>query len=283
VSARPTPPAAFGWMLAAIACFTVAAVSVRRLSATLHPLEIGVVRTGGGLVVLLLTALVWPPLRQQLRASAPGRHVLRNLVHATGGLLWNAAIAVLPLATVFALEFTAPAWVALLSWPLLGERVDRRTALGVAASMVGVWIILRPGQFDPAALLPLGAALCFGLAILLTRRLTRTEATGAILLWMMSMQVVFFTVATALWHGPRWPTAPVPEVAALVLAGTGSQLCLSRALQLGEAAVVMPLDFLRLPLIAVVGWALYGEPLTPTLALGAAFILGGVAGGMPRR
>lgn len=275
------------WMTGALIAFVFAAVSIRTLTASLNVFEIGVVRCGGGLMLILGYAALLPSARSNLLGSSAAMHAPRNIIHAIGGILWTLAIAYLPLATVFSLEFTAPAWVALLSFPLLGERITRRAAIGILAGLVGVLVILRPapGSFNTAAFLPLAAAFCFGLNVLLTRRLALSEPLLAILFWMMTLQLAFFAAGALAYGGLRFFDVPftlttVSAMVTLAVAGMCSQLCLSRALQIGEAGMVVPLDFLRVPLIAIVGWTLYGEPLSVWLFLGAALILGGIAYGL---
>jgi drug/metabolite transporter (DMT)-like permease len=253
--------------------------------------EIGVVRTAGGLAIVAGAAFVRPGLLGDILASDATIHAGRNVVHAVGGILWTMAIGLLPLATVFSLEFTAPAWVAILAYPMLGERISRRAMIGIGAGLVGVLIILRPapGSVDLTALLPLGAAFCFAMSVLLTRRLALTETLVAILFWMMTLQLAFFGAGALVMGGGTafggpWPDGALFAMVGLACAGLGSQLCLSRALQIGEATMVVPLDFLRVPLIAMIGWLLYGEPLSVWIFLGAACILAGITYGlMPDR
>ncbi len=127
------------------------------------------------------------------------------------------------------------------------------------------------------------------MSVLLTRRLALTERLVAILFWMMTLQLAFFGAGALVMGGGGafpgpWPPGAGYAMAGLALAGLGSQLCLSRALQIGEATMVVPLDFLRVPLIALIGFALYGEPLSVWIFLGAACILAGITYGlMPER
>lgn len=286
-----TPVLVFMWMTGALVSFVFAAVAIRTLTAHFNVFEIGVVRTAGGLSLIVGAALARPVLLTDILRSDATIHAARNVVHAVGGILWTLSIALLPLATVFSLEFTAPAWVAILAAPMLGERISRRSMVGIAAGLLGVLIILRPapGTFDTAALLPLAAAFCFALSVLLTRRLALTEPLVTILFWMMTLQLAFYGAGALVmgngtaFSGP-WPDGSVVAMAVLACAGLGSQLCLSRALQIGEATMVVPLDFLRVPLIAMIGFVLYGEPLSVWIFLGAACILAGITYGlMPER
>lgn len=275
------------WMTGALVSFVGAALSIRVLSRHLDVFEINMIRTGGGLCVLACVLVVLPHLLRDIHPRRLAAHLPRNAVHALGGMFWTLAIAQLPLATVFSLEFTAPAWAALLAFPVLGERIRLHSIAGIAACMVGVLIILRPdpATFDGAALLPLAAAFCFGLTVLLTRRLTRTETTFAILFWMMAIQFALNAVgAIASPHGgaPRDLTDPtlLGAGAMLVVSGLLSQLCLSKALQIGEAIVVLSIDFMRVPLIAAIGYLIFDEPLDAWVFAGFAVIALGITTGL---
>ncbi|MEJ1160056.1 DMT family transporter [Prosthecomicrobium sp. N25] len=278
-------------MAGALVSFVGAALAIRMLSGHVGVFEINLIRTGGALLLLSLILVGVPRLAGELRPGHMDRHLPRNLVHAIGGLFWTLAVTYpLPLATVFSLEFTAPAWAALLAYPLLGERIRRQSVLGILACMVGVLVILRPSpvSFDATSILPLGAALCFGTTVLLTRRLTRTESTFAILYWMMVIQAAFNAVGTVIYPSGdlsqigRDPML-VGAAGLLVISGLSSQFCLAKALQIGEAVMVLSLDFLRVPIIAVIGWWLYGERLDGWVFAGFAIIAAGIVVGLTPR
>jgi hypothetical protein len=120
-----------------------------------------------------------------------GLQGLRNVAHFGSQICWTIAITLLPFATVFALEFTIPAWVTLLAVLFLGERMSTSRALALALCVVGVVVILRPGHeaFQPAALIMLVGALLFAIAAIATKKLITTETTFSIMLWMNLMQL----------------------------------------------------------------------------------------------
>jgi drug/metabolite transporter (DMT)-like permease len=277
----------YHWMVGALFAFVVAAISVRELGRQFNIFEIGIIRTGGGLLLLLGLMALKPGLLDRLRHTSILSHVPRNLAHATGGLMWTLGIALLPLSTVFSLEFTAPAWGAILAFLILGERINRQNALGLVVSLIGVFIILRPSAatFDSASLLPLGAAFCFALSVVLTRRLALTDGVFPIMFWMMIIQLPIFIIGWLSGAMPSPVAAPLAASAvlpaiALAVSGTLSQYCLSRALQVGETIQVITLDFMRVPLIAVLGWALYMEPIDIWVLLGSLVIMAGIRFGL---
>lgn len=273
------------WMCGALASFVGAAVSIRELSGALGPFEIGIVRTGGGLILMLAAVAFRPGLLGGLALRDVPAHLPRNVVHFAGGVFWTKAIAVLPLATVFSLEFTAPAWAALLAAIVLREIPCARTVAGIAGSIAGVVLITKPdlAGLDVSSVLPLAAAACFGGSAVLTRRLSVRYGPAAILLMMMALQLPANAVG-ALWLPGAKPGAGSPLIycamATLCLAGLASQVCLTRALACAPTAYVMLLDVLRVPLIAAVGALFYSETPDFRTYAGAAVIIASLALGL---
>ena len=159
------------WMSGTLLSFIVVALSVRTLSERLSAFEMMSVRSAGGLIILFLLTLVRPKLLDGLRARRMGLQGVRSVVNFVSQICWTIAIVMLPFATVFALEFTAPAWVALLAVLFLGERMTPTRAVALIVCSIGVLLILRPGMeaFQPAALLVLVGALLFAITAILTK------------------------------------------------------------------------------------------------------------------
>jgi len=266
------------WMSGALVSFSATAVAVHWLAPSFSVFEMLAIRNAGGVAILLALALAKPQLRPALRPRRMLMHLARNAVHFAGTYGWTLGVTLLPLATVFAFEFTAPIWVALLAVPLLRERPTFGRAIAVFLGFVGVLVILRPGlaSIHPASLIVLGAAFAFALTAILTKTLTRTESTFSILFWMNATQLVANLLGSdrALWS--RIDGAHAVPLATLCVVGLVSHFCLTNAYRAGDATMVVPLDFLRIPLIAVVGWQLYGEALDPLVFVGSALIIAGI-------
>jgi drug/metabolite transporter (DMT)-like permease len=266
------------WMSGALLAFSATAIAVRALAPTFSIFEMLAVRNAAGVLILLALALVKPELRPGLKPRRFKLHLARNVIHfaATDG--WAFGLTLLPLATVFALEFTTPAWVALLAIPLLNETMTRGRLVAVVLGFVGILIILRPGMetLQPASFLMLGVAFCFALVAIMTKRLTMTESTFSILFFMNLLQLPMnlLGVSRAFWLQVQ-PSHVVP-FAGICLGGLLSHYCLTNAYRWGDATMVVPLDFLRIPLIAFVGWQFYGEPLDPYVFLGSVCIIVGL-------
>lgn len=272
------------WMLGSLVSFAGVALSVRGLQGAMTVFEMLALRNIGGLVILAGMMLLAPGPGQTIRMARPAIHGLRNSAHFVGQALWVYGVTVLPLATVFAIEFTTPAWVALFAVLFLKERMTRWRALSIALGFLGVVIILRPGMesFRPEALAVVLAAVFFGIQITTTKFLTGSNATWTIMFWMNLMQLPMNMVANmAMGQSPLIIGKLGWEIwlPALGIAITGftAHYCLTNAFRHGDATLVIPIDFLRVPLIALVGWLFYAETPELPVLLGALVVIGGVA------
>ena len=262
------------WMCGAVLSFAAMAVAVRELQRHMGSFEILFMRS---VVMLAIVCAMLPGAGlAAVRTRRFGTHLSRSLLHIGGQYLWVYAIGMLTLATVFAIEFTMPIWAALLAAIFLGERLTGPRLVQLALGLAGVLIILRPGvgAFHPAALAALACSFLYATTMIYTKRLSATESPLAVLLWMSLVQAPITLVAAV----PHW-VAPVPADLPWILGiGIGSftaHYCMTRAMHLVDATVAVPIDFIRLPLIAVIGALLYSEPFDPLVIVGASVIFAG--------
>lgn len=211
----------------------------------------------------------------EIRARRMGLHFIRNISHFAGQNLWFFALPLIPLAQLFALEFTVPIWVALAAPLLLGEALTRVRVLSVLLGFGGVLIVTQPGAVTigigviAAAL----AAIGFAGAAIFTKMLTRSENVTSILFWLTVLQALFGTIMVFRDGDGAWPTLALwPWVVLVGLAGLFAHLCLTMALRLAPASIVTPMDFMRLPVIAIIGALVYNEALDIWILLGAVVI-----------
>lgn len=262
------------WMGCAVLMFSLMAVAVRELLRHMGVLEILFLRT---VVTFLLVLAILPRSGlAPLRTRRFPVHAMRAGFHLAGQWCWMYAIGALTLATVFAIEFTMPVWVALLAVFFLGERMNQGRVIMLVLGLAGIAIILRPevGGFHPATLVMVLGSVFYAGNMIMTKRLSATDSPLAVLFWMSAVQLPV-TFATAV---PQWVT-PVPaDLPWIVAIGAGSFIAhysLTRAMKLGDATLIIPIDFLRLPLIAAVGTLAYGEPFDAMILVGAAVIFAG--------
>jgi drug/metabolite transporter (DMT)-like permease len=271
-------PAAVFWMVGTLLSFSLMAISIRQLGGVLNLFELLVVRAAGGLAILLIVMAVQPSLFGYLALRKPLTHLIRNGTHFCANLLWANAVIVLPLATVFAIEFMMPVWAGLLAVMLLGERFTVSRAGTIVLGFLGVLVILRPGieAFQPAALGVLIASFGYAASNIATKKLIPVQSTIAILFWMNLMQVFMGLIGADPFFPLRLEAHHWIWAGGIALGGTTAHYCLTNALRVADAIVVIPLDFLRIPLIAFVGWMFYGERLDLLVFAGAAIIVSGI-------
>jgi drug/metabolite transporter (DMT)-like permease len=278
---KPSEPSAVlqaaAWMSGAIVAFTSMAIAGRAVAVEHDTFETMLFRSIVGFVVVLIVAKAAGTLGQ-INTHRMGLHVMRNVSHFTGQNLWFYAITVIPLAQVFALEFTSPLWVMALAAIFLGERLTQPRVVAAVLGFIGVLIVARPDTttLDPNVLIAAAAAIGFAGSAIFTKLLTRTETVTCILFWLTAMQAIFGLTMAGYDGDIALPTAQsAPWLTLIAFAGLTAHFCLTKALILAPASIVMPIDFLRLPIIAVIGMLFYNEGLDLLVLLGGVLILAG--------
>lgn len=266
---------AIAFALVSSICFTVVPVCVRYLSAWLPTAEIVVFRNFLGFLLLLPWALS-AVYRAGWGALAPGAmrfHVLRALLNGVGMILWFWALSNMPLADAVSLQFTLPLWSMVFAVAFLSERVGPRRFAALLIGFTGVLVIVRPGfsDFGLPAMAALASAALYGSVIVVVRHQTHTVQPTVIMFYTtLFMTLVALGPALANWQPV--PLAALPWLAALGIFGFLAQYTLAHALRLAEAKVVMPLDYLRLPITASFAFVLFDEVPDPWIWIGAAII-----------
>lgn len=262
-------------MSGAVLSFCAMAIAARELLKHMGVFEILFFRTGVALLIVLAVALRTGTAT--LRTRLFGVHLWRNVFHLGGQTSWVYALGALPLAMVFAIEFTSPIFTAVLAVLMLGERMNRGRVVMLVLGFAGVLVILRPGLaiVHPAALVMLFGSFCFAVQMIGTKRLAGTDSPMAVLFWMSVIQTpVCLAVALPGWVVPE--PRDLPWIVAIGIGSFTAHYCLTRSMRFADASVVVPVDFFRLPLIAAVGAVFYSEPFDPAVILGAVLIFSGV-------
>jgi drug/metabolite transporter (DMT)-like permease len=271
----PSKPRAALWMAGWLALMLLVAVAGREALRDLNVFQVMELRTIIGFCML------YPLVRinggfSAMRTSRPLQHIGRNLIHYAAQLGWFFALTLIPLGQVVAIEFTMPIWTAILAASFLGERMTVWKILAIVLGVVGVIIIVRPetGVVNPGQLIALAAAVGFGISVAMMKSLTRTEKTISIIFWMLVIQSAAGLLPTLyVWS---WPGAVTwGWIAVIGFCGTFSHYCMARAMLHADATIVLPMDFLRVPLTAMLGWLVYSERLDAFTVLGAVLILTG--------
>ncbi len=260
-----------GWLTLML----VMVVAGREATKSVHVFQIMEMRSLLGLVLL------YPLVRAAggmaaMRTDRIRLHIARNTVHYAAQFGWFLALTLIPIAQVVAIEFTMPIWTAILAVSFLGERLNARRIGAVVLGLVGVAVIVRPdaGHLEAGQLIALAAALGFGVSLIMVKALTRTESAVAIIFWMLVVQSAIGLVP-ALWVWQAPPVAVWPWIVVIAICGTYSHYCMTRALRHADATMIVPMDFLRVPLSALAGWLIYAEAVDVFTVMGAGLILAG--------
>lgn len=272
---RNQPLKAALWMTGAIASFTLMAISGRAVQAELNTFELMFWRSLIGLAIVVAVLASSPRGLRQIVTRVPGIHLARNVFHFAGQNLWFYGIMVIPMAQLVALEFTLPIWVVLLAPLLLGEALTRRKLMVAVVGFGGVLLVAQPGiqPLNTGHLAGILAAMCFALNIMLTKRIMRHDGVLCVLFWMTLLQTVFGLILSLIGSF-TWPSLYLaPWLLAIGITGLSAHFSLTSALGHAPASIVAPMEFARLPIIALVGFWLYAEALDPLVFIGAAVIL----------
>ena len=275
LTALPAAVRAGMWMTGAMVSFTLMAISGRALADRLDTFEIMTYRSLIGIVIVLVVAKYAGTWRQ-ITTRRMGLHIIRNLFHFAGQNLWFFAVIYVPLSQLFVFEFSTPLWVAAFAPFILAERLTLTRFAAAAIGFIGILVVVRP---DFSALPPeiIAAALCavgFAGATIATKLLVRTETVTCVLFWLVVLQALFGLVmagydgAMDIPHGGEWGW-----VSLIGICGLCAHFCITSALQLAPATVVTPFEFLRLPMVSVVGVWLYNEGLEWQVFVGALVVL----------
>ncbi|MFL0804627.1 MAG: DMT family transporter [Agarilytica sp.] len=262
-------------MIGALTSFCLMAVGARELSEHIDTFQVLFFRSAIGLPIVLFLIITTENIKK-CSINRIGLHGVRNIFHFAGQYGWFVGIGLLPLAEVFALEFTVPLWTALIALFFLNEKFTAKKLTSIAFGLLGVIVIVQPSIeiINFASFLVLGSAICYAIAHTSTKSLSHTESPLTILLIMCFIQLpIGLCFSLPSWKNPegiQWLWLVIIGITAL-----SAHYCMTKAMQFTEVTVVVTMDFFRLPMIAIVGVALYSESFKITLIAGALLMLFG--------
>ena len=263
------------WMIGALTSFCLMAVGARELNGQISVFQILFFRSIVGLLVLLPIILL-SKKRGFLFPKRLNLHIVRNLFHFAGQYGWFLGIGLLPLATVFAIEFTVPFWTIIISYLFLKESITVKKIIAVLLGILGVIVIVQP-SLDVAhygSLIVLGAAICYAFSHVATKSLSNTEHPLTIIFMMCLIQaplgLLLFIEGWTTPVGVEWLWLTIIGLTAL-----SAHYCMTKAMQYAEVTFVVTMDMFRLPLISLIGVLLYSEHFSVALVLGMLLIVAG--------
>lgn len=260
-----------GWLAAMVTM----AVAGRETASQLNVFQVMEIRAIIGFFLLLPLVLSSGGIAA-MKTSHPWRHIWRNVVHYSAQYAWLLAVTLIPLAQVISIEFTMPIWTALLAVFFIGEKMNTWKVAAIFLGLVGVLIIVRPdtGNIEIGQLISLYAAIGFSISVILVKALTRTDSVVRIIFWMLIIQAIIGLIP-AIYVWQAIPDSLWGWLFLVAFCGTFSHFCMARAMVHADATIVVPMDFLRVPLTAIIGWLVYSEAIDIYTAAGAALILMG--------
>ncbi len=269
-----SPLAAAGWMLAAVASFSLMDAGMKLLSAHYPPLQVTLLRGAASLPFVL----VWVLASAGVRSIVPvrwGLHLLRGVLGMVMIGCFVYALKRMPLSTAYTLYFVAPLLVAALSVPLLGEKVGPRRWTAIGIGLLGVVVVLRPGV-DGLVSLPglmvLLAATAYAIAAVTVSLLTRTDTPQSMVVWFLAIMAVGAGLAAIPgWVPLRWEHAAL--ILGMGLAGAFGQIALTSAFMRGDASMIAPLEYTGLVWVIAWDWLLWQTLPDTATWTGAAIIV----------
>ncbi|WP_203226558.1 DMT family transporter [Psychrobacter sp. P2G3] len=267
------------WMIGALTSFCLIAIGARELNSQIGVFQILFFRSIVGLLVLLPIIFLSNFSSKKSNFLFPKRiklHLVRNLFHFTGQYGWFLGIGLLPLATVFAIEFTVPFWTIIISYLFLKESITVKKVIAVLLGILGVIVIVQPSLdvAHYASLIVLGAAICYAFSHVATKSLSNTESPITIIFMMCLIQaplgLLLFIEGWTTPVGIQWLWLVIIGVTAL-----SAHYCMTKAMQHAEVTFVVTMDMFRLPLISLIGVLLYAEHFSVALILGMLLIVAG--------
>lgn len=262
------------WMLGAVMSFTAMAIAGREMAQELDTFEIMMYRSLIGVIVVCVIGGLAGSL-STIPTQRFGLHLIRNSSHFIGQNLWFYAVALIPFAQVFAFEFSTPIWVALMAPIFLAERLTKIRVFTIMLGFIGILIVAQPGviTITPGVIAAALCAVAFAGAYIGTKLLSRTESITAILFWLTAIQLVLgliFTLYDGVVAVPSLATLPL--VILVAFAGLFAHYCITSALKLAPVMIVSPIDFLRLPIVAIIGAIFYNEAINAWVIIGAIIV-----------
>lgn len=261
------------WTVVAGATFAVAQAIIRYSAQKLPPFEVLFLRYFFGAVFMIPWMLNggWGFIRR-----APFLKFLsRSLTILFGAMAWFYALSIMPLPEASALSFANPLCTMVLAALILKEQVTPARWIAVAVGFLGVLVMMRPGEgvVSFGAIIVVGSCIFNGLSGIQNRMLAQTESTAAVVAYTALLMTPMSLVPAVFdWVWPTWEMTGWLVLLSGIL--TLGHLAFTYSFRLAEASAMMPYQYLRLPMVVLLGWSCFGETLDVWGWTGSAIIIG---------
>ena len=245
-------------MLAASIFYVSSATLTRYLAGSYPTFELTFLRCLVGVVVL--TPLVLRGDLSQLKTKNFSLHCLRAVITYVAILLWFYATEQVPVGDFFAIQFVSPLFTIAVAAVLLREKVSAKSWLAALVGFAGVMFIIRPGYIPVSlgVIAALGTAAAYAFVNTCIKVLSRHDSPTVMTFYVNVLVLLLAAIPAYLtWKMPV--VADWPILIGVALFATMAQFCVASSISLADARVVQPMNFLRMPIAAAMGFMVFGE------------------------
>jgi len=258
------------WMLLSVFSFCFVAIGVKQINTNISPFQIIFFRALVGLITLLI---ILPKKTITGSIANIKQHLFRNVVHLIAQYGWVVGIVYLSLAEVTAIEFTTPIWILILAAIFLKEKITSKKTSSILLAFIGVLIILKPGLeiISYNSIVVLLSAICFAIAHTSTKKLVQSNSASDVVFIMCLTQLpISFLCTYSNWNWPNF--TDYFWLLLIGLSGIAAHFSMAKALKKEAISRLIPLDYLRLPILILVGIFFYKESFDTTIIIGGSLI-----------
>ena len=270
---KHNPVAGILWMVCAAICFSASLTLVKALQdGGISVFQTVLFRQVFGLLIFTPVLIRgWPGL---LKSEVRPRHFFRAATGFTGMCCAYFSLTLINLGESVALQFTLPFFTMLFAVWFLGEKVRSHRLIAAAIGFAGVLVIVRPGfsELNSGIFFALAGAAFYAASDTTARFVARYDPLPAIMVYNFLFVILLAAIPSAIW----WVTPATdlwPQILGFVIAGVGAQFCLTKSFSSAEASLVSPILFLRLPLVAVIGFFVFDQTTGLLTWVGAGVIV----------
>ena len=258
IEALPGPLKSGIWMCISAVTYVVSIAIGRYLAPDIDVFQIAFLRNAFAMLFMLPWLIKMG--MGALRTRQFPRHLLRGFLSSANVTLLFAAVALIPIADMSAINFLQPVLGAAIAGLVLGEVIGRNRWLAIGMGFIGALIVIRPGfaEFNLGTAFALGSALTGALVSILIKTLVRRDSPDTIAAWLFITQTGILLIPTIY----VWQTPNAQEWGLFILIGFMSlilQRTYNRGIQATDISIAMPFNFTRLIWAALLGWIVFAE------------------------
>lgn len=261
-------------MLASMIGFASMSIVIRMVGQTMHSTQVVLLRNIISLLLIIAWSIWLYKGRPNFRTVRLTNHFWRSTFGIAAMQLWFYSLTIMPVTLATALSYTTPVFTTIIAIVFLGEKAGWRRWTAIIISFIGVWVILRPDSaaLEGSAGIVLVASMLMAIAGILVKTLTRTEAPETIIFY-MSVFMLGWSIIPALFHWGPISLYQLWLVFLIALLSTAAHLCMTRAFVRSDMVTLMPFDFIRMLVVALLAYIFFDEKATAYTWIGSLLIL----------